>query len=631
MLRSMSSRIAIALGVALPPLLLALGAIALDRLYAPRPGERPDFGEVAYVGSEACFSCHRDRHATWYATFHRTMTQEATPATVLAPFDGRVLDFQGVRTRLVREGPRFFFEFLDPESGRLLDRAPVVRTVGSRRYQQYLGRDPDRSPNHYRLQWLWHREEQRFVHLNAAFLGPDGEPFDAHLNVWEQNCIFCHNTGPKPGVRNLEALGRRIAAGERLETARLTEFDAEVAELGIACEACHAPGARHVEAHRDPLRRLAYRLFGWEDPTIVNPARLDALRSAQVCGQCHAQRLPPGPEALARWLELGPSYRPGDDLHRHAVPLWPETPVPGQPDSDLFALRFWPDRTPRLTAYEYQGLLLSSAHLEAGLTCIACHAMHGGDPRGMIEEAMRGPAACADCHAPEAADPEAHARHRSPVAEDCYACHMPRIVYGVMEIHKSHRIESPAPLAQAAADRPNACNLCHLDRSPGWAQAALDRSRDDGSSEAEIVAALHRGDPLRRAVALEAAGRYAEHRPRDANRMLVPHLLLALEDPYPSSRRFARRSLLAIGARDPALAPLGETLRELDWMRPLTEPRNAGLLPRLWELWRGIDKSAWPAPHDGLWLQGDYLPDVERVRQAMVESERRTRRVHIGE
>ncbi|GIX33721.1 MAG: hypothetical protein KatS3mg125_1677 [Lysobacterales bacterium] len=633
MLCNMATRLpVIALVLAAAFIAVAGVLLGLALGYAPKPEDRPDFASLEFVGSESCFSCHRERHATWFVTFHRTMTQQAGQESVIAPFDGRLLDFQGVRTRPVREGERYFFEYLDPETGRVLDRIPVVRTVGSRRYQQYLGHDPARSPNHYRLHWLWHREEGRFVHLNAAFLGPDGQDFDAHLNVWEQNCIFCHNTGPKPGVRNLEALGRRLAAGEVVETASLTEYESRVAELGIACEACHAPGARHIEHHRDPLRRLAFRIFGWADPTIVNPARLDPLRSAQVCGQCHGQRLPPGPQALERWLTEGPTYRPGEDLHQHAQPLWPETPVPGLPGSDLFALRFWPDRTPRLTAYEYQGWLLSGPHLEAGLSCIGCHAMHGGDPLGMIEPVMRSKAACAGCHAREAKEAVAHARHAAPVAEDCYACHMPRIVYGVMEIHKSHRIENPSPEAQSEADRPNACNLCHLERSPEWAQAALIEgivAKD--AAEAELVRALHRGDPLRRAVALDAAGRYAGYRSREANRMLVPHLLLALEDPYPSSRRFARRSLLEIAGRDPELAVLLPPLTELDWMRPLTEPRNRGLLPELWARWRAIPKQGWPRPDPGLWLASDYLPELDRVRAAMAQSDRRLRLIHIGE
>ncbi|MDW8479517.1 MAG: cytochrome c3 family protein [Xanthomonadales bacterium] len=636
----MSTVLRLAFALAVGTAVLALALAGLWVRYREARDERPDFRAVAYVGSESCFSCHRGRHASWHRTFHRSMTQEARPESVLAPFDGRALDFQGVRTRPLREGDRFFFEYSDPATGEIILRARVVRTVGSRRYQQYLTQDPERSPNLHRLHWLWHMGEQRFVHLNAAFLGPDHQGFDDHVSTWNQNCIFCHNTGPRPGVRNLEALGRRIAAGEAVDSARELEYDSSVAELGIACESCHAPGARHVEASRDPLRRLAFRLFGWDDPTIVHPARLGPWRSAQVCGQCHGQRLPPDPEALARWLSEGPDYRPGDDLHAHVTLLWPETEVPGQPGSDLFALRFWPDRTPRLTAYEYQGLLLSGGHLEAGLDCIACHSMHGGDPRGMITEAMRGPAACAGCHAAEVAAAAGHSRHPEPVASDCYACHMPRIVYGVMAIHRSHRIEVPRPARHAALDRPNACNQCHLERSPAWAEAALAGWRgaappaapeEAATAEAELAAALYGGDPARRAVALEAAGSLAWARSRAANRQLVPHLLLALEDPYPSSRRFARASLLAIAEGDPALAPLLPALRELDWMRPLDEPRNRGLLPALWQAWRGIDKRAWGEPPPETWLDRAWLPDLARVRARVAASPKRLAAVHIGE
>ena len=35
-----------------------------------------------YVTSETCRSCHPSQYDTWYGSFHRTMTQVATPDTV---------------------------------------------------------------------------------------------------------------------------------------------------------------------------------------------------------------------------------------------------------------------------------------------------------------------------------------------------------------------------------------------------------------------------------------------------------------------------------------------------------------------------------------------------------------------
>ena len=46
----------------------------------------------------------------------------------------------------------------------------------------------------------------------------------------------------------------------------------------------------------------------------------------------------------------------------------------------------------------------------AELTCIDCHSAHGGDPRGMITEQMRGSAACAKCHESIVGDAAAVAR-----------------------------------------------------------------------------------------------------------------------------------------------------------------------------------------------------------------------------
>src|SRR5688572_13295863 len=53
---------------------------------ASPPPERPRSGTLpAYVGSNACRACHPSEHASFTRTFHRTMTQDATPKTVLAP------------------------------------------------------------------------------------------------------------------------------------------------------------------------------------------------------------------------------------------------------------------------------------------------------------------------------------------------------------------------------------------------------------------------------------------------------------------------------------------------------------------------------------------------------------------
>ena len=45
-------------------------------------GRQRDLHGVGYVGSLTCRRCHQDNYRTWARTFHRTMTTNATPATV---------------------------------------------------------------------------------------------------------------------------------------------------------------------------------------------------------------------------------------------------------------------------------------------------------------------------------------------------------------------------------------------------------------------------------------------------------------------------------------------------------------------------------------------------------------------
>ena len=97
-----------------------------------------------------------------------------------------------------------------------------------------------------------------------------------------------------------------------------------------------------------------------------------------------------------------------------------------------FASRFWQDGSPRLTAYEYQGMTRSKC-FRAGkpgqrITCISCHSMHGGDPRGQLTEKMKTNAACTQCHQ-QFATPVQLVEHTKHPAEStgslCYNCHMP--------------------------------------------------------------------------------------------------------------------------------------------------------------------------------------------------------------
>jgi predicted CXXCH cytochrome family protein len=594
-------------GPALLWTLAALGGLAWTAADASAWRELDRHG-APVAGSDACRDCHPQEWTSWHRSWHRTMTQRPSPAGdgplaiarlsehaepgegrrgqagVLAPFAGEQLDYGGFRATMDRTEagvPRIRVERLDAEgtgTGVLELEAEVALSVGSHRYQQYVAYlDRGGGPGElWRLPVAWHRAEQRWIHMNGAFVEPEGEAgsladYERHLSRWNDNCIFCHNTEPVPGV---EAL----AEGPRPRS--------EVGELGIACEACHGPAQAHLERHRqNPLRRMLASAAPGTDGSITNPAGHEPRRETEICGRCHGQRIA---RNIAAVMEAGDGFVPGDDLGEVSRPIFADTTIPGVAGLDEgrpFGPRFWPDGTPRLSAYEYQALLLSPCWDEGeGLGCGHCHDMHGDDPDGQLRVGRAGEGACVGCHA-EGADglPVGHGGHGEAV--DCLDCHMPRVTYGLLEGMLSHRITSPDPAVLIGrSDQPDACTQCHTERSRGWAAASMERLGLRGSSPAgtphpdealasRVVLDLLGGDPIQRNLAADALAQPGATGAREDRMAWIAE---GLEDEYPSVRWFAWRGLRSLArelppAQSERREALLAALAAFDYLGPIDE------------------------------------------------------------
>lgn len=600
-------------------LLFGLAACAPDN--AATRAENPDFD---WAGSGSCYSCHEGRHASWARTYHRTMTQEATAEAVVGAFDGQVVEYGEQRIRPVERDGQYLFEYLDADD-RVMGRAEIKRTVGSHRYQQYLAQAPHTGDNYIRMHMLWHIEDARWVHMNGAFLYPDGQPYDQHIATWNHNCIYCHNTGPEPRIQNYSELFQRIARGESINFLQAARYESEVAELGIACESCHGPAGQHVRQMQKPLTRLWY-LMNPDAPVtgVLDPKAMSRDQQVQVCGQCHAQRQPAATNLVEDWLSSGPTYRAGDDLLQHIKLVTPQTPGPaGKPG--LYKLRFWPDGTPRLSAYEYTGLREASCFTESEMTCISCHEAHGGSPAGMISEPNRKGENCVECHAEIGSDVSAHTRHApDSVASQCVSCHMPKIVYGVMTVHRSHDIERPAPLEHAAQNRPDACTQCHLDKSAAWAQAAMDGQTTDVADAPEWLNQLLGGDPVQRAIAAHDAGQSGLGVAKANRPWLIPPLLHALRDDYPAVRRFAYKSLLALDAQLGEVSGLHTALKHYDFLG--SDAERLAIERAAWRSWRSMQQPAERPP----WIVRARL-EPELLARLRTRAADNAQRIEIGE
>jgi len=486
---------------------------------------------AGYVSSDACKACHPREYVTWHSSFHRTMTQRPSAATVRGLFDVSLTRY-GETVALSQSGDQFWVDMPAPDwwhqatdNGRI--RRPVALMTGSHNYQVYW-LSTGNSTMLAQLPYVYLIAEQMWVPRQSVFMLPPNRRIVTEYGRWNTTCIQCHTTNPRPRVSPQDP--------DNIAFSEVTEF-------GIACEACHGPGASHVERMRSPLLRYAAHLGLPATIGMVNPSKLPAERSIEVCGQCHSVH-DTEPIPFSALAEEGRRYHPGDRL-RDTMPMLSEEQMHRDPG------HFWPDGMYRVTGREYHGIKASPCFASGKFTCLTCHEPHKqeSDSRSLEQwriQLMRDFNApnepCLGCHQQfrEAAQLKVHTHHgEDSTGSACINCHMPNTVYGLGKATRSHQISSPSLRAELDTGRPNACNLCHVDRPLAWTgrhlhdwygaeMPTLDADRQ------HIAAALYwayRGDANQRALAIWALG-WAPARAVAGQDWVVPHLQQLLDDPY---------------------------------------------------------------------------------------------------
>jgi len=529
---------------------------------ATRPISMPQDG---FTSSQPCRACHPAQYETWKASFHRTMTQVASPETVRSDFGGTVIEaVHGRPMRLDRRGQELWAEFDDPDW--ILQGSPVpqriarriVMTTGSHNQEVYWyetgkGRELGQLPGTYLI------AERRWIPRSMVFLAPPNPFPQSTTGYWNGICINCHTTH-----------GQSRAMPQGTQAAP----DSKVAEFGIACESCHGPGDRHAAANQNPLRRYWFHLSKGHDSTIVQPALINPRASSAVCGQCHGVWLLR--EQEERSVDAnGPSFRAGDDIS--ATRLLVRATHADEPlvrkqlavAPNFLSALFWSDGLVRVSGREYNGLVESPCYQRATesnrtLSCFSCHTMHAepDDQRSsatwasthQISIGKEGNEACLQCHPKFRASLTSHTRHApTSTGSSCYNCHMPYTSYGLLKAIRSHTISSPSVKESLTTGRPNACNLCHLDKSLGWTsdvltkwygQAPADLSDDDRTFAASLVWML-RGDAGQRVLVAWAMGWQPAQQASGSD--WIPVFLSTLfDDPYDAVRFIAYRSMRSL-------------------------------------------------------------------------------------
>jgi hypothetical protein len=454
------------------------------------------------------------------------------PGAVIGDFGDASLAYAGGTASFRRDGEAYVMD-LAP-TGAPARRFVITRTIGSRYLQEYVGverqgPEPVGDPvytREIRLPFGWWVRAGRWLprpYFDSWYgdeYGADGsvasDPFVPDREPWATRCAWCHNTYPFE-IRLVRADAREVGHGleqwfrlgrdpraprDRDTIARDNRLPVdELVTVGISCESCHLGGRVHADAPHEAKPR-----FIPASPDLIaragapdltggrhNPVVVDA-----ICAQCHS------------------------------------TPAPRYPNGA--AVR-----------NSTEALDLIASPCAPAIKCTDCHDPHTAGPGPGAPDSPRALAACTHCHS-ALADParEAAHTHHPAGAASCLDCHMPRITAGVSAFVRTHRISSPADSVMLAAAAPNACNLCHLDRSISWTVSALAerwgvRLRPDA---AWTVAYGDLDAPLGPAwlgstsaqVRITAAAAYARS---PLGRSVLPQLAVLLEDPIAYDRMWS--------------------------------------------------------------------------------------------
>jgi predicted CXXCH cytochrome family protein len=403
----------------------------------------------AFVGSAICASCHRAQSDQYQGSHHAKALVTPSPQLAKARFDGTHFSSKlgGPTQFALRHGAPVV---TTPGAGGKVETFPIVYVSGVRPIEQYVVATERGKLQSLGVVWDSRTAAEggsKWFHVygGSGVAATDSLFFTSPSQNWNHMCADCHST-----------------LVERRYDLAADRFDTRWTELSVGCEACHGPGAEHVRAARagnpaDAAASLAVRLKQsepWMPGATGSPApRIQEGVEVEVCAPCHSRREP-----------LRENFVAGDPFLDH---FEPELLLPG---------RYHADGQVEGEVYEW-GSFIQSRMYQAGVKCSDCHNPHSGK---LFAE---GNALCVRCHEPARFEPAAHSHHGNQSARSgssapatgrakaplCIDCHMPPATFMQIDERRDHSLRIPRPDHSVKFGTPNACNVCHAEKSAVWA------------------------------------------------------------------------------------------------------------------------------------------------------------------
>lgn len=387
-----------------------------------------------------CGACHEKELTDWLESDHSKAMAIASENTVLGDFNDFTVEHFNQKATFYKKGKKFLIKFQEDKTEPRVYEVSYV--FGHFPLQEYLIKTEQGKMQVFPFAWDSRDKSnggQKWypIYPDEEISRQDRLHWLQPLQNWNGMCADCHSSGLK---RNYDS--------------DKNTFKTVWNEINVSCQSCHGNvDDNHYAGNRSSHSALSEseqqdignwllgkdkKIATWEGPKRDNSFM-------ERCFACHSLRTP-----------LTDGITPSEPFLSQFKPAMLTTPqyhVDGQIQDEVYVY----------------GSFLQSKMFEAGVNCNDCHNPHTAKVK------VEGNGLCLQCHKATAYDDVEHHKHEpNSQGSQCVNCHMPTNTYMGVDKRRDHSFKVPAPHLTEKFGTPNACNSCHEDKGPQWAQDKID-------------------------------------------------------------------------------------------------------------------------------------------------------------
>lgn len=396
-----------------------------------------------YAGSESCLPCHEKFYQLWAPSYHGLAMQPVSADFINSNISVLNANEDVGESRFEINGNNNELIFKEISALGDTNTYKAIHVMGGK-YVFYFLTEFERGRLHVLPlaydcdKEMWYNNPESGV---RHFENMEDEPLDwkNHLYTFNTSCYNCHVS--------------QLNSNFDLET---LEYTTSWREPGINCETCHGPSHEHI---RTCVKAGKNKIP--DDLKIIQTSKFSQQQNNSSCGSCHGKS-----------SVIATGFNPGDRYYDYFNLITLE-------NQDFYADGRDLGENYTMTTWE-----MNKCKAGGQLDCVSCHTSSG-----RYRFAGNNPnEACTPCHIDKVENPGVHTFHKEDgEGSICISCHMPKTTFAKMD-RSDHSFRPPMPEASIEFGSPNACNICHSNKSVVWANKDVKSKHRSNYQETTIYA-----------------------------------------------------------------------------------------------------------------------------------------------